>query len=472
MRLPATIFRPVPALLLAAALAGCSAGQKTARSSDVEVRPADASQPTQTTARSSVSPRIGVMAAMDVEADSLADVVGTDEEAIAEAEPLERLPWADDTTDAALDDITVSRYYYDDDGTYYYDEEGTSVYDGDGHGGGGEYSSYAADYYRYDDPYYYASPYVYYRPYTSYSPYYSYGWCRSRYYGHWGGYGRSRCYRPYGYAGWYGGYGYDPYYYDPYFYGGGLHVSFGWGFGFYDNYGYGYHNGYRNGYWDGYHDGGYRYQRPWRYQHHDDRRRRGYDDGERGDRVGDGARIAQAPLGGRRVPVAREPGLGKPTLVRKPEAHVDPTRDPRDPRITRRVIPEETAPVVTSPTRVPSRGGDVPATRQPRTTAPPVLSTDPRATDRAETPQFRSNPDQTEVTPPTRTPRLQPRAEPSNPRTAEPRRAEPRRAEPRRAEPRRGTEPRRADRPEPPWRKRRTVQGHRRRVAVQLRPAA
>ena len=129
-----------------------------------------------------------MVAALEVEADSLEDGPFGDPLAIQDAEPLEVLPWAEDTTETELEALTVSRYYYDDDGTYYYEEADPGYEDSY------EYSSYAADYYRYDDPYFYASPYVYYEPYTSYSPYYRYGWCRARYTGYYGYYGRYRCY--------------------------------------------------------------------------------------------------------------------------------------------------------------------------------------------------------------------------------------------------------------------------------------
>ena len=294
------------ALALAALLAGCSASQRTAETPDASARPADEAQASTTAA--AVRPRIGVMTAAAPEADTLGQPFGS-AEAIAEAEPLDALPWAsgDEAYDPGLDTITVSRYYYDDDGTYYVDENGTSVYDEDAYGDDYSayedgYSSYAADYYYYDDPYHYASPYAYYSPYTTYSPYYSYGWCHSRYYGYRGYYGRNRCYQPaYAYAGWYSPYWYDPFFFDPYYYGPGLYVSFNWGHRY---------NGYRDGYWDGYHDGSYLDGRRWRYDDRRDWDRRGDDDGERGS-VGGDAGIAQAPVGAG-IP-SRAPG-GVPSI--------------------------------------------------------------------------------------------------------------------------------------------------------------
>ncbi len=308
------------ALGCALLLAGCSSSQRAAdRPEDRAVRPAD--QAASQEAPTSVRPRIGVLAAMDIDADSLESEPFGDPEAVDSAEPLDALPWA--SGESELDTITVNRYYYDDDGQYYVDEDGTSVYGGEDYYEA-NYSSYDADYYHYDDPAYYASPYTYYQPYRTYSPYYSYGWCRDRYYGYYGGYGRYRCHRPsYAYAGYYSPYWNDPFFFDPYFYSPGLYVSVGWGFG----YGHGY-NGYRQGYWDGYTDGSYRGRhqtgRRWRYADRTaDRDRRGTDDGERG-RVGSG--IARAPIAAGAPSRGSVPSIGQPTrVVRTPAA--SPTRD-------------------------------------------------------------------------------------------------------------------------------------------------
>ena len=267
-------------LVLAAALAGCASSRPDPVRAPVAQ--ADTSGPA----------RVGLAATMEIPenpyGDSAAVAIPSPEDVASGAVPLSAPAEAGTRAmgsygAGAVDpsEVTVSRYYYQDEGTYYYEDVAADL-DDYAQGADDEvyYGGYHADYYRYSDPAYYPSPYRFYRPYATYRPYVRFGWYPTwRYRRGWAGY-----YDPY-----YAGYGYyDPWAYDPWGYGSGFSISVGFGYGGYGYGGfggYGYGSGYRDGFYDGYASGYYGpgyYGRPRTRGYDDYRRYEGYDDGRRG----------------------------------------------------------------------------------------------------------------------------------------------------------------------------------------------
>ena len=208
-----------------------------------------------------VAPRVGLMGDLD-------DPFAPDSERVAAAPAV---GWNSETEaptvryysqsgDYDPDAVTVTRYYYGDEGTYYQDAPRSWGPDYDD----AYYGGYYSDYYRYGYVRYRPVVYNYYRPYYAYRPYRHYGRPFWAYAGH--------AYRGPWYA-YHGGWYADPYYwgpgyydapffivasyYDPFYYGGwyydpfcirpGLAISFGWG-SFHDwgSYYAGYDRGYRD----------------------------------------------------------------------------------------------------------------------------------------------------------------------------------------------------------------------------------
>ncbi|MEM0962493.1 MAG: hypothetical protein AAGK21_08175, partial [Bacteroidota bacterium] len=125
--------------------------------------------------------RVGLAATMDIPDNPYGD---TAEVAIPDPSAIEAgvVPFGElaDASDIDASDITVSRYYYGDEGTLYYEDVAADLQD-DGQGYDDEvyYGGYDASYYRYADPAFYPSPYRYYRPYRIYRPYAQFGWYRT-----------------------------------------------------------------------------------------------------------------------------------------------------------------------------------------------------------------------------------------------------------------------------------------------------
>ncbi len=423
-------IRRLAFLALAAALAGCATSRPEPAPPRAPVAQADTAGPA----------RVGLAATMDIPENPYGDTaevaVPTPEDIASGAVPLGNPEGAPETramgsygtgAGGALDpsDVTVSRYYYQDEGTYYYEDVAADL-DDYAQGADDEvyYGGYSAGYYRYGDPAYFPSPYRYYRPYATYRPYVRFGW-----YPTWR-HRRAWAHRAY-YDPYYAGYGYyDPWAYDPW-YGPGVSVSIGWGYGGYGYGGYGYGAGYRDGFYDGYASGYYGpgyYGRP-RHRGYNDFRD-GYDDGRRS-RI---RSLARATPAVQSVPdPARQPARRGLAPARLPSA-AGPGGITRSTGRTR--VPSAVPERVGRRSAAPPRTGrsDAPPARVGRTEAPPSRAgrTDAPARRRAESPPAR-------------------RAEPS--RQAPSPRRESRQAPPRRQESRPAPSPRRESRPAPPPRR-------------------
>ena len=437
-------------LVLGAALTGCASSR---------IQRADASARTASRPVPSDTARVGLAATMTIPdnpyGDSADVAIPAPEDIASGAVPLAT------PAEGAVDpsQVTVSRYYYQDEGTYYYEDVADDLDDyAQGDDDDVYYGGYYASYYRYGDPAYYPSPYTYYRPYGTYRPYVRYGW-----YPTWRH--RRAWVRSAHYAGW--AY-YDPYYgwgyYDPYTYGPGVYVSIGWGWGGYGSYGAGYRDGFYDGAYGGYHGGyassgyygpGY-YGRP-RHRGYDDWRDAGRDDGRRGRvrglpgtpvAVQSGSDPARQParrgLAPARLPRGDDGGITRSTGRRLPPS-VRPETPTRVPRATR--IGDDPSRTGRS-TTMPSRTG---RSTSGRTEAPAPRRTTRQLPGRTEAPARTEAPRRTRRDAPARTeaPRRDTRSERRESRPAPPPRRESRPAPPPRRESRPAPPPRRESSPAP-----------------------
>lgn len=449
------------AVLLAAGLTGCA----TSRPEPVRA-PERAEVAVSEAAADTVNgpARVGLAATMDLPENPYGDTAAVDLgdlsmiDGVAEAEPLGY--GAASGTDPNA--VTVSRYYYDDEGTYYYEDVEADLIDyGQGADDDYYYGGYYADYYRYSDPAYYPSYYSYYRPYRVYRPYLRYGWYPTWHHRRWA----TRYYAGYHYDHYY-----DPYawgYYDPYWHRPGVYVSIGWGWGSYGS-------GYRHGYYDGYHAGYYGpgyYGRPRHRGYYSGYRyngtRRGDDDGVRGPVRGipgsNSSPIAQSTPNPSRQPARR--GLAPARLPRVPadggitrSTGRSPVRADRPARTTAPTRGDRPTRAGTPGRTTPSRGWTPERTTSPARTDRPTRSAEPRSPRRTEQPAPRTDrPTRTEA--PRRAPRRTERYEPPPRERPAPRTERPSRTR-RDAPPRRETRPaprrERTERYDPPPRRERT----------------
>ena len=128
--------------------------------------------------------RVGLAATMQIPANPYGDSLAADDAPPVAASVKKQTDPYGLQSAPSPDDVTVSRYYYDDQNTYYVDDQpqagSSGGYDGSYDSSYGDaaqtsvddhyYGGYASDYYRYDDPAYYPSVYTYYRPYSTYRP--------------------------------------------------------------------------------------------------------------------------------------------------------------------------------------------------------------------------------------------------------------------------------------------------------------
>ncbi|MGB3541531.1 MAG: hypothetical protein WBA11_01280, partial [Rubrivirga sp.] len=290
-------FRPLAVLVLAAGLTGCAT---TFRSAEPEPSYQAAPDAPAAQADPEGPARVGLAATMELPENPYGDTAVVDipdpADIASGAVPFGTV----DTDSIDASDITVSRYYYEDENTLYYEDVAADLEDdGQGYDDDVYYGGYDAGYYRFSDPAFHPSPFTYYRPYRTYRPYVHFGWYDTWHLRHrWG--------RGYYAGGFYHDPFFDPWFYDPW-YGPGLNVSFGWGGFGYGFGGFGYGRGFRDGYWAGRHSGYYGpgyYGRPRHRQFYDGVR--GGDDGRRG-RVQaiPGTRVAQSSPDPARQPARR-----------------------------------------------------------------------------------------------------------------------------------------------------------------------
>ena len=216
------------------------------------------------------SSRVGLASSMPLPANPYGDALDVD---VPPLPPLAaKAPDPYGLTEApsvpAAQDVTVSRYYYDDQNTYYTSDAAPAdnvSYDGSYNpdayayttADDAYYGGYAADYYAYADPAFFASPFQFYQPFQVYQPYLQFGWAptwnrrfasrrawRSARFG-------NAFYDPYYFCATY----YDPFFFDPFLAGPFAQVGFGFG-GFGVGWGYGWGGGF-GGFGGGFGFGGF-----------------------------------------------------------------------------------------------------------------------------------------------------------------------------------------------------------------------